>query len=310
MAVVAENVLPDEPWNRTPAVEIAAGHGCSDLRQCGRADIDSDVRVLRDGSAERQAAVRRGSIMVESALLDPPAVVPAGDDDVNLFDLVLAYIALEKAAAPTGPVVERKAPGVAHAERVDLFAHAAAHAHERIRCRDAILSAGAIGAQRVDAQDFGEEFRLILRVAEHPGRSGRGCAASARVAVLVVMLAPAVADADVEEAVGAKLKLAAVVVRLRLVKGQDDPLADAAPRIITHMNDDQADPLRIGIRHIGVERGDLKLGDRGAAVHRIGVGRRGRIRRRRAVENVKLAEAGQRQVVAVLPVEIWVEGEP
>lgn len=117
--------------------------------------------------------------------------------------------------------IEGKAPRIAHAVRINLLAHAAAGADERIVSRDAVLAAGPVRPERIDAKDFAEEPCLVLRVAESIGRARAGIV-PAGVPEIVILLAAAVADADVEiplavrSGLRSKLELAAVVIGLRL----------------------------------------------------------------------------------------------
>ena len=122
---------------------------------------------------------------------------------------------------PPGRLSKQNRHGIAQPIAEDFRAHAATRADEWIVRRNPILTAGPIGAQRIDAQDFSEKIREVLGVAE--------CIGSARmlpagVAGVVVVRTPAIARGNVEQAVRSELELPAVVIELRLVEAQQDAL--------------------------------------------------------------------------------------
>ena len=142
-----------------------------------------------------------------------PPVIAALGDDVHFLVLVLPDVACVQLA---GAPIERHAPDVAEAVRPDLRARAV-DADERIVLRDAV-GAIALGTIDVDAQDLREQRAQVLprklRVV--------GCAA--------------VAAAQVEHAVGAEEDGAAVVVRVRIVDGEEHLLAVGlrGPGLLVH----------------------------------------------------------------------------
>ncbi len=157
---------------------------------------------------DRRTVVRGRAAAFElvGALEDVPAEVGAAEraaaDAVDLLPAVLTDVADEDVP---GPAVEREPVGVAEAERVDLVGTVAAR--ERVPPRDRVVAVLA----RVDPQQLAEQDVRVLGVAV--GVAG----------------AAAVAGADVEEAVGAELELAAVVVREARV-GDLDHLVPRARR--------------------------------------------------------------------------------
>ena len=90
----------------------------------------------------------------ETALPVVPAEVGTGRNETDLFYDVLADVGDQHVA---GGRVPGKALGVTHAQGVDLAERVTiASVHEWIIGGNAILAVGAVGAQRVDTQDFAE----------------------------------------------------------------------------------------------------------------------------------------------------------
>ena len=131
-----------------------------------------------------------------------PPVVAALGDDVHFLVLVLPDIACVQLA---GAAIERHAPDVPEPVRPDLRARAG-DADERVVLRDAVRAI-ALGMVDVDAKDLREQRTQVLpRELRVVGRA-------------------AVAAAQVEHAVGAEEDGAAVVVRVRILDGEEHGLA-------------------------------------------------------------------------------------
>ena len=131
------------------------------------------------------------------ALHDPPAVVAATGDDVDLLDAALPDVPRVELARPP---VEGEPPRIAEAERVDLGPAAAGR--ERVVGRDRVR----LTAVDIDAEDLAEQHLPVLRP------------------VAGVTRRAAVAEADVEVAIRAEGEHAAVVVGERLGYGEEHPL--------------------------------------------------------------------------------------
>lgn len=131
------------------------------------------------GGARRGSgmAVTEGGVGAQLAVValvtfaGAPAVVAAALHQVHLLELVLAHVSAEEApAARAGgrvAAVERAAPHVAHAQRVDLGPRGGV-VHERVVARDAVERA-ALVAVHVDAQHLAQQRRPA-------GRAGGGAA--------------------------------------------------------------------------------------------------------------------------------------
>ena len=244
--------------------------------------------VLRDRIGEHCATGQRGSAAIDPhraarnqgglhrtvksvrAFACVPAVVSTRHDDVDFLHLILAHIRGEKTSAPASADIEGKPPSVAQTIGIDFLAHSAACTDERVRRRNAVLPAWAIRAERIDAMDFPVKPGLVLRVAKIA--CGRWIGRTIVTKVDVVRAAT-IACAEIEIAIGPKLKLAAVVIRLRFVECQQHTLGRE-------------------VANIGIIR-NLKLRNRRPAIHRNRTGRGrsripARIRRRSAVEDIEL----------------------
>ena len=102
-----------------------------------------------------------------------PAVVAALHEQVDLFDAVLADVAAPQFA---GLAIERDAPRIAQAERINLLSNAATGTHKRILTEWIIVRSGAIGdavlsprpvvSQRVDTENLPKPDGLVLGVAK------------------------------------------------------------------------------------------------------------------------------------------------
>ena len=131
-----------------------------------------------------------------------PAVVTAARAArlvVDFFEAVLADVADDqRAGAAARDIVEAVAPRIAKAERPDLVARRVA-AEERIVRRNPVAGRVVVGHADVDAQHLAEQLVRVLR------------------AMVGIVAGSAVAEADVEKAVGPEREVAAVVVRERLL---------------------------------------------------------------------------------------------
>src|SRR4051794_4256558 len=147
------------------------------------------VQVLEDG---RHVVRERAAVVAVRPLHLAPAEVPPGRaralHEIDFLDLVLADVADDHVAVRA---IEREAPRVAEAVLEDLGTSAGA-APDGGRGRDAVRAGSTAG--RVDTDDLPKQPAQVLRRAER------------------VAAAPAVAQPGVEEAIGAELQLAAVVV--------------------------------------------------------------------------------------------------
>ena len=124
------------------------------------------------------------------ALPDPPAVVAAEGDDVDLLDRALAHVAGVEVA---GAAVEGEPPRVAEAVGVDLVRPGVAPKNGLLGGEE--YGTGPFRSIHVDAENLAEQLVDVLR------------------AVAGIVARAAVAHPDVEEAVRAELHHAAVVVR-------------------------------------------------------------------------------------------------
>src|SRR4030095_4809161 len=174
--------------------------------------------VLGDGRNEGKAAVGSSRIEVEGTLLHTPAEVSAAGDEIDFFHFPLSDIGTEQTS---GRRIEGKAPGIAHAERIDLLANAPASTDERIARGNAVLSTGAVGAERVDTVDLAEKLCFVLPVAEDALWIAR---ASAGVTAVIVIGAAAIARREVKKSIRTEVELSAVVIELRLVEAEQDAL--------------------------------------------------------------------------------------
>ncbi len=219
-AVVGEQVRADECGKRGSAIDDAAGHGAAErvgiLRHRRRQPVDRAERAGRE-------AVKSLHPVPAEVL----AAATAGAHDVDLLEGVLPHVADPQVV---GRPVERDPPRVAEAGDVDLGPRAGC-SEERIVGWDAV-GTPVRRMVDVDSEDLAEERRQLLAVA------------------LRVAAAAAVAEGDVEVTIRPEHDVAAIVVGVGLVDGQDDALA-------------------IGVRLVGVAGRHAPLRhDRGA----IGVG--------------------------------------
>src|SRR5512139_79944 len=97
------------------------------------------MRVLGDGIDKGQPSVGRKWIEIGSPLLDAPAKIPAGGDDVDFFNGVLPDISRKKPPGTSTPDIKGEPPWIAEADGKDLFADAPALPHEWVIDRDAVL---------------------------------------------------------------------------------------------------------------------------------------------------------------------------
>ena len=237
-AVVGVEVAAVEVAEAWVADDVAA----DDRAAKGGAAARIFVRVVEDrfGEAARGRARRRWIRVGDEALAAVPAVVGAGaaDDsgrrargDVDLLAGVLPDVGDHHVARRP---IEGEAPGIAQPVGPDLVA--ACRRGEGIAGRDRV--GRDLARMRVDAEDLAQQLFGVLAVFE-------GIAAAA-----------AVAERDVEVAVGAELELAAVVVGFLGVADAEDRFADRR--------------AAAGIRAKGVEV-DVAFGP--AGLGRAGVGR-------------------------------------
>ena len=150
--------------------------------------IDERLKRRRD---RRDVVVRPFAI--------PPAVVaaaPVGRFVVHLFPVVLAHVGDDqRSRSAVCGIVEAVAPRVAQTETPDLGpCSGRSTAEERVRGRYLITGRIRIRHVDIDAQHLAKPFRRRLR------------------AILRIVSRAAVAEADVEKAVGAKRQVAAVVI--------------------------------------------------------------------------------------------------
>jgi spermidine/putrescine transport system substrate-binding protein len=214
-APVGEYVAALEMGEGLAAVDEAAGD--TDAEGVGVLGEAVEVLVFEDGVEEGLAvgglhgafgAGFHGVRGVEGvpALALVPAVVAAAPDDVDLLVTSLADVGGDEWAG--AGAVEGQAPGVADAPGVD-FGTGAGFSDERVVGGDGVgLAVGA--AVDVEAEDLAEERGEVL-----------GVAGGGAVEALIVGVA-AVADAEVEEAVGAEGEAAAVVVEVGLVDLEEE----------------------------------------------------------------------------------------
>ena len=147
---------------------------------------------------------RRARVVRRAAFAQPPAVVAAARADrlpVHFFARGLADVGdHQRAGAAVRPVVEVVAPRIAQAERPDLRQRG-----DRLPIDERVVVGHAVAARigvrhvDVDAQHLAEQRVRVLRVVQR------------------IAAAAAVAQADVEIAVGTKRQVAAVVIRERLL---------------------------------------------------------------------------------------------
>jgi len=167
--------------------------------------VAARVVILEDREGQGPVvAVRRGVEALASLHPAPPVVdAPrtAGRLEVHLLPAALADVGDEQVP---GEAVEAEAPRVTQPEGPDLVPERVAGGHVRRR------------AVHVETQELPQERAEVLRIV--PG----------------IPAAPAVADTDVEVAVGAELELAAVVV------------AEAG------MRDGEQDQRGAGVREVGI----------------------------------------------------------
>src|SRR5207248_3364168 len=135
------------------------------------------------------------------AFLRVPAVVEAGLDDVDLLVEVLADVAEPQLA---GLAIEAEAPRVAQAVGVDL--------RPRAGGRDEGVARGRPPGRGIETEQLAEDDAEVLRVAHR------------------VALRAAVAEAEVEVAVGTEDHVAAVVVGEGLLDGEEDGLGGGIER--------------------------------------------------------------------------------
>jgi hypothetical protein len=176
-AVVTEQISAVQVWERAVPDDVAA-----DDRAVATAVWGDEERGYRVGGVTR--------LVRSISLPDAPAVVGsragAGRDEVDLLLEILAGVADEQVA---GRAIEGEPPWAAEPVSPDLRPLARL-SDERIGGRDRVAAAG--GA--VDAQDLGEQRVRVLPI------------------VVRVVLAAAVAHADVELAFGSERELSSVVV--------------------------------------------------------------------------------------------------
>ena len=126
----------------------------------------------------------------DGAFLVSPAVVSAGNADVDFLEIPLPHVRNEQPVGSAWAFVEAKSPRIAQAIAKDFLTHSTARADERIARGNPVLPAGSIGALWIDAQDFSEQIREVLRI---PERIGGARTVAAGVTGVVVIRTPAVA---------------------------------------------------------------------------------------------------------------------
>src|SRR3954462_11683231 len=195
LAEVAEEVAPAQAAQRLVTDHDAAG------------DRAPAVGVAARDHGLHRAGRTLAGLVAPAAPGRPPAEVRAlalaAADEVDLLDRVLPDVADDQVA---GLAVERVPPRVAQAVAVDLRPRARA-VHERVVGGDRVGLAARL--LRVDPQDLPERRGEVLCVAARP---------------VLVARAATVAGADVHVLVRAEQQQAAVVVGLRVVHPQHEPL--------------------------------------------------------------------------------------
>ena len=187
-APVAEHVLPLQRRNRAAAKHVAAGDRAPAVV----------VPVLRHRVGLGGAA--RAALQIVGALAPAPAEVETAHPRrgvVNLLHRVLPHVADPHVA---GGAIEREPPWVAQTDGPDLGAPLRG-ARERVACGNGVRQA-RVAVRHVDAEDLRQP------------RGGVGAV------VVGILLAAAIAKADVQHAVGPELQVAAVVIGVGLVLGQ------------------------------------------------------------------------------------------
>jgi len=156
------------------------------------------VRVFRDGWRKPRGCTQ-GWIKIRalSAFENSPPVVSAERNQVHFFACILANIPHVELA---GSTIERKPPGVAQSEGIDLIP-ACCHAKEGI-CRGRSIRE----LIDIDSENLPKQFVDILR------------------AVAGIIAGSAVSHADVKITIRTERKHAAVVIGERLGDGEDHPL--------------------------------------------------------------------------------------
>ena len=215
-SIVSKDVLSLEGRDTGAAINETTRDRVTQLwkARCGAL---SRVRVLSDGASGRYTGWIRGQReKVVAAFEAAPAVVAAAGDQIDFLDSTLTYIGTEKPIGAAWAVVEREAPGIPQAKGENFGSHATARSHKRIAGRNTKLPPGAVVPEWVDAKDLAEEVGAVLTVPQIV--VGAWTAVATCVTFIIIIGTAAIAGADVEQAVGTKLKLASVVVGLRLAE--------------------------------------------------------------------------------------------
>src|SRR5690606_26266389 len=174
-AVVAVDVAP-----------LQRGRVRSPVDEAARDRLPLRPAVFPDGQRQALGRTARRRLVAVPPFHDVPPVVAAAGDDVDLFVRALPDVGHPE---PARRRVEAEAPGVAQAVGEDLLAVTLRVSRERVVRRDAV-AAPAGGPVDVEAEDGAEEGGRVLAVP------------------LRVAAQAAVAEGDVEVAVGAEARLA------------------------------------------------------------------------------------------------------
>ena len=198
---VPDRDRPDPPRDVVAVEVVVEEFGVDHLDDVAAGDrLALGAAVAEDGGVVGAEVARGPGRVARGALHDGPAVVAAVLDAVDLLPRVLPHVADPEALRAHVELV-----GVAEAVGVDLVALGAVGGGERVVGGDAVL--GALGhVVDVDPEDRAEQGRRVLPVPER------------------VAPAAAVAEADVEVAVGAEGDRPAVVVRRGLVDAEEHAL--------------------------------------------------------------------------------------
>ena len=170
------------------------------------------------------------------AFTNPPTVIPAIDDRIDLFVATEPDVGHEEATFAGG--LPRQSPWVPEAIGVDLGP--AATGDERVVIGDGVRRVPI--AVDVDPEDLAVELRRVLGVA------------LGRVAGIGVASASAVAGSEVEEPVRSEAERAAAVVGLGLVEGEDHALRVGIDRVRIQADRELAQPVGVVHGWLGIRR--------------------------------------------------------
>ena len=200
-------------------------------------ECDRSISGKRESGRERRRHQRPAGIRVQG-LVDVPAEVRAAPaigrrGEVDLLVEVLPDVGDDQVARDP---IEREPPRISQPVRV----HLTRRGREGIALRDGVGRAGA----RIDPQDLPQQRMVVDAVDDRRVARGQVLPVARGIAT-----GPAgIAHADVERAVGPELQLAAVVVRIAVVR------------------DREHDPSGAGVRRVRIGRAAPVLRDRHGAL--------------------------------------------